>query len=156
MRVCGVELKNNEAIICLLAKSDGLFDIPDCRVKRITLRQVDSREELQDFQKTFMKLMEDYKIERVVIKERHLKGKFVGGAIGFKLEAAIQLIPELDVELMNAADIKLSLSDNPVPVSFADTGLKAFQEPAFITAYANIMKSEDGANYYGTIIKPTE
>lgn len=149
MRVCGIELKNNEAIVSLLAKSDGLFDIPDCRAARITLQKVSSREDLIEFQATFAKLMEDYSVERVVIRERHTKGKFVGGAIGFKLEAAIQLIIGLDVTLMSAAEIKESIKDNPVPVHYGDTGLKAFQEVAFMTAYAYLAKQEEPSKYYG-------
>lgn len=149
MRVCGVELKNNEAIICLLAKSDGLFDIPDCRVKRITLQKVNSRERLLDFQKTFAKLMQDYTIDTIIIRERPLKGKFAGAAIGFKLEATIELIKELNVTLMPATEIKETLKNNPVPISFSDTGLKAFQEAAFLTAYTFFAKEDDGAKYYG-------
>ncbi len=37
MRVCGVEMKGSEAILCLLAIDSGLFDIPDCRTVRLPL-----------------------------------------------------------------------------------------------------------------------
>ncbi len=136
MRVCGVELKGNEAIVCLLASSKGLYDLPDCRVRRLTLSKIDSREALQEFQFAFAKLMEDYQVQKVAIRERQTKGKFSGGAVGFKLEAAIQLIQSLDVELLSPSHIKGSVSYTPIPVRFADTGLKPFQEVAFVTAYA--------------------
>ncbi|HCL38119.1 MAG TPA: DUF3010 domain-containing protein, partial [Marinobacter hydrocarbonoclasticus] len=57
--------------------------------------------------------------------------------ISFKMEAAIQLIAdsELNVTLVPPALIKSTLASNPVPITFADTGLKVFQENAFITAY---------------------
>lgn len=80
--------------------------------------------------------MVDYRIEKVVIKERMPKGKFAGGAIGFKLESAIQLIKNLNVELISPRTIKTVLSDNPLPIAFADTDLKVFQETAFKVAYA--------------------
>ncbi|MEH6578614.1 MAG: DUF3010 family protein [Amphritea sp.] len=136
MKVCGVELKSNEAIICLLSISDGLFDLPDCRVRRLTLQDINSRQDLKEFQFAFAKLMADYKIDKVIIRERPMKGKFAGGAIGFKLEAAIELIEDLNVELISSVDIKESLKRNPLAISLKETGLKGFQETAFTTAFA--------------------
>ena len=136
MKVCGVELKGSDAVICLLSMEDGIFDIPDCRVRKVTLEK---NQNLKFFQSTFAKLMSDYKIEKVTIRERPTVGKFSGAAIGFKLEAAIQLIDDLDVELITPVDIKAYIKKNPVPVAFDETGLKIFQESAFTTAYAYIM-----------------
>ena len=135
MRVCGVELKSNEAVICLLSKSDGLYDLPDCRARRVTLNDMNSSQELIDFQFAFAKLMDDYKVDKVVIRQRPTKGKFAGSAAGFKMEAAIQLAPGLDVQTFSATEIKESLSHNPLPIAFESTGLKAFQEAAFTTAF---------------------
>lgn len=135
MKVCGVEIKSNEVIVSLLTLEDGLFQIPDCRVRRLTLSDINSTQHLRDFQFAFTKLMSDYKVEKVAIKQRPMKGKFAGGAVGFKLEAAIELIGELNVELVSATKSKQVLKDNPMPVEFAATGLKAFQETSFTTAY---------------------
>jgi len=141
MRACGVELKGNEAIICLLSMSDGLFDLPDCRVRRLPLEGGGSREQLQAFQFAFTKLAEDYKVETVVIRERLMKGKYAGGALGFKLEAAIQLSGLAKVELISPAAIKEALNQHPLPIHFSDTGLKSFQETAFVTAYASLVSA---------------
>ncbi|RRJ84097.1 DUF3010 family protein [Aestuariirhabdus litorea] len=140
MRVCGVELKGNDANICLLSKSDGLFDLPDCRARRLSLSDINSREKLQEFQFTFAKLMADYRVDRVVIRQRPPKGKFAGGAIGFKMEAALQLLSDIEVEILSPHEAKEILSKNPVPIVFEDTGLKAFQEVAFITAFASLSR----------------
>ena len=91
---------------------------------------------VRDYQFAFAKLVEDYKIEKVVIKQRQTKGKFAGGGNGFKLEAAIQLIEDLDVTVVPSNEIKEKLKRNPLPIKFKDTGLKQFQEQAFTTAYA--------------------
>ncbi|MEH6626712.1 MAG: DUF3010 family protein [Motiliproteus sp.] len=136
MKLCSVELKSNEAIICLLTLSDGLFSLPDCRARRLTLMDVNSTEHLKKFQFDFAKLMTDYNVDKVVIRQRPTKGKFAGGAVGFKLEATIQLIDGLDVETISASEIKESLKETPLQIRFSDTGLKAFQEPAFTTAVA--------------------
>ena len=64
------------------------------------------------------------------------KGKFAGGAISFKLEAAIQLLSDIDVATLSPTQIKSALSENPLPISISDAGLKVFQEAAFTVAYA--------------------
>jgi hypothetical protein len=136
MRICAVELKANEAVICLLEKSKQLYELPDCRVRRLALSDIHSRQALLDFQFAFRQLMGDYKIDKVIIRQRQMKGKFAGGAVSFKLESAIQLIDDLDVEIINASNIKASLKENPLPITFEATGLKVFQETAFKTAFA--------------------
>lgn len=144
MKACGVELKGSEAIICILTLDQGLFGVPDCRTQKFIFKTSQSQQEMIDFQFAFKKLMQDYKVEEVVIKERATKGKFSGSAAGFKMEAAIQLIDNLKVVLQNNATEKASLKRNPVAVDFKETGLKMFQENAFNTAYAYL-----NLKYYG-------
>lgn len=139
MKICGVELTANDAVVCLLTLEQGQFTLPDCRVRKVSLPKEHSRADLQKFQATFAKLMQDYQIDKVAIKARLTKGKFAGGAVSFKLEAAIQLIADLDVVILSAADVKQVLADNPMPVEFAETGLKSFQQAAFTVAYAEHM-----------------
>lgn len=135
MITCGIEIKGSEVILCLLSKQDGLFQITDCRQIRHALSHSNDSESVRKFQFTLKKLFEDYKVTRAVIKERPTKGKFAGGAVGFKIEAAIQLIESVQVDLFNSATIKEILQKNPMPIPFKSTGLKAFQEGAFTTAY---------------------
>lgn len=138
MRICGVELTGNDAVVCLLNKDQGLFSLPDTKVRKLTLKKDHTRADLQAFQAELVQFLKDNDVERVVIKERMQKGKFAGGAISFKLEATIQLIaePGIEIALLTPTHIKAMLSENPLPIAFADTGLKQFQEQAFITAYA--------------------
>ncbi|MEH6591530.1 MAG: DUF3010 family protein [Halioglobus sp.] len=136
MRICGADLTGNDAVVCLLNLEDGQFNLPDCRVRKLTLIKEHTREDLQQFQSAFAKLMDDYKVDRVAIKGRMTKGKFAGGAISFKLESAIQLISDIDVVVLSPMQIKSALTEKPLPIFFADTGLKIFQEAAFTTAYA--------------------
>lgn len=136
MITCGVEIKSNEAILCLLSKDRGLFQIIDCRQIRIPLVQSEDTEAMRKYQFTLKKLFEDYKVNQVAIKERPTKGKFAGASTGFKIEAAIQLINSVDVKLISTNELKESIKANPFPIPFSDTGLRAFQEGAFSVAYA--------------------
>ncbi len=137
MRVCGVELSGSDAVVCLLNKDQGQFSLPDSKVRKLTLKKNHTRADLQEFQTDFVQFLTEHGVEKVAIKERMPKGKFAGGAISFKLEAAIQLISGVDIEivLLPPAQIKATLSAHPVPIPFTETGLKIFQETAFIAAY---------------------
>jgi len=136
MKICGVELKGNDAIICIMSRENGLYDIPNTRVQKISLVDAGDAEQVQAFQFAFAKLMEDYKVDKVVIKGRALKGKFAGGPVGFKLEAAIQLIKDLPVEILAGSFIKKALTRSQVDIDFRDTGLKQYQQQAFETVFA--------------------
>ena len=136
MRVCGVELKGNEAVICVMTREDGMYDIPQIRVPKIAIEDAGDAEQMKKFQFTFEKFLEDYKIDHVVIKGRALKGKLSGGAIGFKLEAAIQLLNDINVSIVSASYIKTAWAKTQINIDFRDTGLKKFQEDAFSTAFA--------------------
>ncbi|SBS30266.1 hypothetical protein MSP8886_01752 [Marinomonas spartinae] len=135
MITCGIEIKSNEIILCLLSKQDGLFQIADCRQVRHTLNHPNDCESVRKFQLILKKLFEDYKVTRAVIKERPTKGKFAGSAIGFKIEAAIQLIDTIQVDLFSGATVKDILKKHPMPIPFKATGLRAFQEGAFTVGY---------------------
>ncbi|MCV2402146.1 DUF3010 family protein [Marinomonas sp. C2222] len=141
MITCGIEIKGSEVILCLLSKQDGLFQITDCRQIRHTLTNSDDSENVRKFHFLLKKLFEDYKVERVVIRERPTKGKFAGGAVGFKIESAIQLIDTVQVDLFNTTRIKEVLKNNPMPIPFKATGLRAFQENAFTVAYVALSES---------------
>ncbi len=145
MKVCGVEITSNDVNVCLLSLKDEIFELPDFRARRLTLKDINSTQELRYFQQSFAKLMQDYQVDRVIIRQRPMKGKFAGGAVGFKLEAAIELIPDLNVTIMSTNEIKESLKRNPIQIEYADTQLKAFQEVAFNTAYAYLMKDKYGS-----------
>jgi hypothetical protein len=142
MRVIGVELSGNDANVCLLSLQNELFQVPDCRARKLTLPKNADASDLRYFQTTFAKLVEDYKIDKVVVRERPMKGKFAGGAVGFKMEAALELITAVDTIIMAPTAIKEAIKRNPIPVPFAETGLKAFQETAFDVAYAYLMKDK--------------
>jgi hypothetical protein len=135
MRICGVELKGAEAIICLLDHDNGAFNVPDCRQRSFSVSQSQTAQATRDFQFAFAKLIEDYKIEAVVIIERMQKGKFAGSATSFKLEAALQLL-DLPVNMLTTTQMKEMIKRSPLDVSIEDLGLKKFQQPAFSVAYA--------------------
>ncbi len=135
MRVCGVELKGSEAVICLLTLEEGAYNVPDCRQRSFMVSASQATESMRDFHFAFGKLMEDYAVDEVVIIQREQKGKHAGTAVSFKLEAAIQLL-ELPVSLISATDMKTLIKRNPLQADMDELGLKKFQYQAFKAAYA--------------------
>ncbi len=119
-----------------LLASDHSSSIPVSMVCA-DLQNVDiDNEQLRKLQFDFVKLMQDYQVEHVVIRERMTRGKFIGGSVGFKLEAALQLADNIEVSLIAPSKIKDIVKRSHVVMNFSDTGLKQFQEPAFTTAFA--------------------
>ena len=135
MLVCAVELKGREAILSLLSLDGGAFVVPNCRQRLFTVSPSETVESMRDFSFAFAKLMEDYKVEEVVVIEREQKGKFMGSATSFKLEAVIQLL-DMPVNMISTSQVKAQISRNPVQVDFNTLDLKKFQKPAFSAAYA--------------------
>lgn len=136
MNLLGVELNNKEAVICIITYEHGLLNVKECRTRGISTAAPETSDGMKHFQFQFKKLLEDYKIDKVVIKQRPTKGKFSGSANSFKMEAAIQLIDGVQVELISNTDIKETLKKNPLEFTMKDLDLKQFQENAFNSAYA--------------------
>lgn len=141
MNILGVELNNKEAVLALINYEHGLLNVKECRSRGIELRNGESAEGIQGFQFQFSKLLEDYKIDKVIIKQRASKGKFSGSANSFKMEAAIQLLSDVEAKLISNTEIKETLKKNPLEFTMKDLGLRQFQEQAFQTAYAFALNS---------------
>ncbi|MCL1143430.1 DUF3010 family protein [Shewanella gaetbuli] len=136
MKVCGVELKGGEAIISLLSYEGETFNVPSCRQVSFAVSQSETTEAIREFHFAFHKLMEDYKVDQIVVIQREQKGKLAGSATSFKLEAAIQ-ITELPVVILSPVTIKEQLKRNPPMVDFDSLDLKRVQRNAFDAAYAH-------------------
>lgn len=136
MNILGVELNNKEAVICLMSYTDGLINVKECRTRGIELRDNESSEGMIGFQFQVKKLIEDYAVNQVVIKQRPTRGKFSGSSNSFKMEAAIQLIDGVQVNLIANTDIKETLKKNPLEYTMKDIGLRQFQQQAFDAAYS--------------------
>lgn len=55
-------------------------------------------------------------------------------------ETVLQLLDDVQTHILNGTEQKEILKRNPLAVDYADTGLKGFQQNAFMTAYAFVMK----------------
>ncbi len=135
MRVCGVELIGNEAVIAIMQLKDGLYDVPVVRANKFSLVDAINTVPLKKFQADFKQLMTDYKVDTVVIKQREMKGKFAASPLSFKIEGVLQLLPDLEVHVISSSYIKDGLSKAQNTPTAVDLGLKKFQEKAMLCAF---------------------
>lgn len=143
MKVCGVEINNSEAIICLVQEDGEMFNVPECRSRSVSLRNATDDTAIQEFHFAFKKLMQDYRVDEIVIISRPLKGKFAGSAASFKMEAAIQLC-ELPAATIQQTEVKEQLKRNPLQVDFECLELRRIQKPAFEAAYGYLSAKRYG------------
>ena len=135
MRVCGVELTGNEAVIAIMQFKNGLYDVPPVRTTKLKLNDPINTEPLKKFQFDFAQLMKDYQIDKVIIRERALKGKFAGHTLSFKIEGALQLMRDVEVQVISSDYIKKGLKQAQNTPTAVELGLKKFQEQAMLTAF---------------------
>ena len=135
MRVCGIELVGNEAIIAIMQLKDGLYDVPQVRANKFVLVDGINTDPLKKFQFEIAQFLKDYKVDAVAIKQRALKGKFAGGTLTFKMEGALQVLADVNVIVASSSYIKDGLSKAKNRPTAIELGLKKFQEPAMLTAF---------------------
>ena len=49
MIVCGVELTGSDVVVCFLNMDRGQFNLPECKVRKLSLPKNHSREDLKQF-----------------------------------------------------------------------------------------------------------
>lgn len=113
MKICGIELKGNEAIVvCLLFDgSDYTFINKD--VKKIKLKDTDVQSDVQEFTQKLYSFFNSANFDGIGIKGRAKKGKFAGGSVSFKIEGIIQN-SKYPVVIFPGATIKAKLKNTEV------------------------------------------
>ena len=129
MKVCGIELKSNEARIVALDGRIEDFEMIKLDFTKLKLEDPKNQDAVKDFHVAIANLFAIHQFDKIAIKERIMKGRFKGGPLSFKMEALIQLVDE-PVEIVHVAKVKSKIKD--VDVSFDD--LKKYQEEAFRVA----------------------
>ena len=129
MKVCGIELKSNNAILAILDDKEFI----DIKIKKITLEDDENQDNIRKFCNEFLLFLEQNQIEKVIMKKRAKKGNFAGGAVTFKMEGLVQLNPLCEVQLISAQSISSFEKKNIVE---KPSSLKKYQEQAFLAALA--------------------
>ncbi|WP_020593464.1 DUF3010 family protein [Kiloniella laminariae] len=137
MKVCGVELKGNEAILVLLQGEADHFDYVDPKIRKIALGESDCAAEVCLFRKAAEDFFVCNGVEKILIKKRAKKGKFAGGPDTFKMEALIQIISGVEVVLVSPQ--ALATLEKKRDISFP-TALLKYQQTAFLAGVWGLTK----------------
>ena len=135
MKICGVDLAANDAIVVVLDGTRASWKVVDSELRKVSLLDDEDAGQVRVFQNAVIAIVKRHGVDRIVIKKRGKKGKFAGGPISFKMEGVIQLIDICEVALLSPQTIatvsKMNL--NVVPAQ-----LKQYQRDAFFTALAGL------------------
>ncbi|WP_085899227.1 DUF3010 family protein [Kiloniella majae] len=129
MKICGIELKSNEAILVVIeATLDGPVhhELP---TRKISLGDSDKAVDVINFQRKISNFFRENDILKVAIKKRAKKGKFAGGPDTFKMEALIQAIPDLEVQLVTPQ--ALAAMEKKQDIIYPNSLMK-YQEVAYL------------------------
>lgn len=131
MKVCGIELKSNNAILTVLENNKFI----ELKIKKIVLDNDENQNDIRIFCNDFLLFLEQNEIEKVYIKKRAKKGNFAGGAVTFKIEGLIQLNPLCEVELVSSQAISSFEKKNNIEFP---NSLNKYQEQAYLSALSQI------------------
>ncbi len=129
MKVCGIELKSNEARIVVLEGHIESYDIVQLDTNKFKLEDSKDQKAVQQFRDQILEFFKWQDFDCVGIKERITKGRFAGGAISFKIEGLIQT-SDCPVQLVHNMSMKSALKE----VDFDPTLVKKYQEEALKVA----------------------
>lgn len=135
MRVCGIDLKANNAIFCVIDSEDDIVVYIDMKIKKIALDEDENQESIQMFFKHVNTFLSENNIQKAVIKKRAKKGNFAGGAVTFKMESMVQLNEVCVVELISSQSMSAFEKKNPLEYP---SNLKKYQEQAYLAACASL------------------
>lgn len=137
MRICGVELKGNNAILAVLETTSNGFEVIDAEPRRITLNDTFAAGELISTKMLIEAFLRDHSVDAVVIKKRAERGLYAGSAVSFKLEGVFQIASSCPVEFVSAQRIASVLKHHPITLPLA---LNKYQREAFESSYTYIYR----------------
>ncbi|WP_213878520.1 DUF3010 family protein [Pseudomonas sp. dw_358] len=133
MKICGIEIKSNEAIFACAA-ADGLevAHVP-LTLRKLALTDDEDAGSVKTFASQAQTFVHDNGITHLAIKKRSKKGEFAGGPVTFKIEGLLQLLDQCEVVLLSPQTISAHARkhDTPLPST-----LNKYQWEAFKAAVA--------------------
>ncbi|RWD01449.1 MAG: DUF3010 family protein [Mesorhizobium sp.] len=102
MRICGVQISGSTANLAVVSSSDaGGVTYHPCHTKKITLEDEKSGDSLRAFLKAITAFAHENQVEGFSIKQRASGGQRGAGGPSFKVEALVQLVPDIPTYFAN-------------------------------------------------------
>lgn len=131
MKLCGIELKSNNAIVSVIETIDDETSYINTKIKKFILEDDEKKDSILKFKNEIESFLKENKIEKIALKKRAKKGTFAGGAVTFKSEAIIQLNEICDVSFITSQAISKYSKSNDV---ILPNDLNKYQEQAYLSS----------------------
>ncbi|MFT4535051.1 MAG: hypothetical protein ACJA1A_001592 [Saprospiraceae bacterium] len=129
MKICGIELKGNDAVIVSLLFDGNAYTFIKKEIKKIKLKDTDEQTDVKEFTNELYSFFDSVGFNAISIKGRAKKGKFAGGSVSFKIEGIIQN-SKFPVKIFPGATIKAKLKNTEIDSS----QINGYQEEALRAA----------------------
>lgn len=132
MKVCGIELKGNDAIVTsIVGDSVDNYSFILTSVKKIKLKDSNNQNDVISFSKEICSFLVDNQFDKVGIKARGTKGRFAGGSVSFKIEGLIQN-SGAPVDIVHGATIKAKMKPYIESIDFSK--VNSYQKDSLLLA----------------------
>ena len=131
MRICGIELKSNNAIVSVIEHLDDETSFIETKTKKFILGNDEDINSILKYKNEIESFLSENKIEKLALKKRAKKGTFAGGAVTFKSEAIIQLNNICEVNFVTSQSITKYTKTNEPNLP---KGLNKYQEQAYLSS----------------------
>lgn len=138
MKIVGIQLKSNEAILVVLQKKeDGTIEQLDQSTK-FGIDDSQDGTQVRQFRNQVNATLDTIRPDRIVVVARQSSGRTGASSspLSFKLEGIIQLYDKVETEFMWPATIAAFKRKNTIAVQ----SKKKFQQDAFEAAYVTLNK----------------
>lgn len=132
MKICGIEIKSNEAIFaCAAPEGLEMAHVP-LTLRKLALADDEQAVSVKAFAEHAQAFVRDNGITHLAIKKRSKKGEFAGGPVTFKIEGVLQLLNDCEVVLLSPQTISAHArkQDTPLPASLNKYQWEAFKAAA--------------------------
>ena len=133
MKICGIEIKSNEAIFaCAAFEGLDVAHVP-LTLRKLALADDEAADSVKAFAEQARAFVRDNGITHLAIKQRSKKGEFAGGPVTFKIEGVLQLLEHCEVTLLSPQTISAHARKQETALP---TTLNKYQWEAFKAAVA--------------------
>lgn len=132
VRICGTAIDGSAAVVVLIETAGSAYQIIDTGISKIILDDDISQESIKNFFDTIQAYIRDNHIDLIALKSRLKKGDYAGGAVGFKIEALLQLT---NTKVMLISPPRITSKTKDFDVKSID-GIYRYQIDSLLVAYA--------------------
>jgi hypothetical protein len=138
MKICGIEIKDSEAIIAVAALDGQTLNHVALATKKVALDDDGEAANVKVFAAQVAPFVHENSIDRIAIKKRSKKGEFAGGPTTFKIEGVFQLLENCEVTLLSPQTINAQPKKHGVELPET---LNKYQLEAYKAACYGLMKN---------------